>query len=559
MPVDVDLLKHCEERAGVLKEKRRSWESDWRDLSRFVNPHRGEWFKGGDSSGKGENRGRQKNQAILDPHALFALRTFVAGFEGGVSSPARPWFRFTVPRQDVAGLAPVRTWLDDCAMRMAVVFNSGNVYSVLPMVYEELAQFGVGSTILEFDREDVVRMYQMTAGEFWLGIDNRGAVDTLLRCFMYSHRQIVQRWGEDARPESTKKKGTADYDSELKIWHLLEPNADYDASRWDAKGKKFRSVYWTDAAKVGEMIAIKGYSRWPVMAPRWKPVGNDAYSRGPGHDGLPDTKSLQVFTKRLHNGIDKHVNPPMGAHVSLRTSANSVLPGAMNYFTTADKGSGMWPLYQPEPSAINEVRVQIQDTRQTIDKAFYADIFLMIDNMEGVQPRNQLELQLRKEEKMMMLGPVLRSVHDELLQPLISETFDIMMEQRLFLPPPKELHNMPLNIELISVLAQAQKAASLGTIERTFAFAGSIASAKPEVLDKLDADAAMDVYADNIGAPASIIVSNDDVKKIRAARAKQQAGAQAAQAATAAADTGKTLSETDVGGGRNALQAVTGL
>lgn len=554
MPRNEALLKHCTQRSQVLQRQRQSWEPEARELSRFVNPHRGQFFKQPNQS-----RGQQTNQSVLDPTAMFALRTLVAGFMGGLTSPARPWFRLTVPDKDVASQAPVRAWLDDCADRMRMVFNSGNTYQVLPILYEELGQFGVGASIVEFDREDVLRLYQMSFGEYWLGINHRGTVDTLKRDFMYSHRQIVQRWGKEARPESYAKRDEQDFDSEIKVCHLIEPNADYNPERWDSGGKPWRSVYWAHGASNGDYIALGGYSGWPVLSPRWKPIGNDAYSKGPGHDGLPDTKSLQVFTKRLHNAIDKHVNPPMGAHISLRGSASSVLPGAMNYFTTAEKGAGMWPLYQPAPTSIAEVRSQIQDTRQTINKAFFADIFLMISDMEGVQPRNQLELQLRKEEKMLMLGPVLESLHDELLQPLISRAFDIMFENRLFLPPPQEMHGLPLDIELVSVLAQAQKAASLGSIERLFAFVGSIAGAKPEALDKLDADTGIDTYADSIGVPAGIVVGNDEVKKMREARAKAQATQQAMTTAGQLADTAKTMSETEVGAGRNALQTVTGL
>lgn len=555
MPKNFELMEHCKARRGVLERQRQSWEPEWRDLSRFVNPHRGQFFR---QPNQGD-RGRQTNQSVLDPTAMFALRTMVAGFMGGLTSPARPWFRLTVPDKAVAQVADVRTWLDDCADRMRMVFNAGNTYQVLPILYEELGQFGSGAAIVEFDREDVVRLYQTSAGEYWLGIDARGKVDTFYRTFNYSHRQIVQRWGKEARPDSWAKRNTADYDTEIRICHMLEPNRDYDSERLDSAGKPFRSVYWADGAVDGEYVALAGYSGWPVLSPRWKPIGNDAWSKGPGHDGLPDTKSLQVFTKRLHNGIDKHMNPPMGAHISLKGSPSSVLPGSINYFTTAEKGAGMWPLYQPEPASINEVRVQIADTRQTINKAFFADIFLMISDMEGVQPRNQLELQLRKEEKMLMLGPVLESLHDELLQPLISRTFDIMFKERLFLPPPREMQGLPLDIELISVLAQAQKAASLGSIERTFAFAGSIAGAKPEVLDKLDADAAIDRYAEDIGAPAGIIVSDEAVQKVRAARAQQQAQQQAIATGTAVAEGAKTLSETETGGGRNALQSILGI
>jgi len=556
MPKNVELLKHCTEKAEVLKARRRSWEPTWREITQYLNPTRGQYFQQQNSG----QRGTQNNQSVLDPHAQFALQTMVAGLMGGLTSPARPWFRLTVPDKAIASITNVRTWLDDCRDRMLMVFNSGNIYQVLPIIYEELGGFGSAAAVMEFDREDVVRLYQCSAGEYWLGINSRGKVDTFYRQFKYSHRQIVQHWGEDAREQSTNKKGTAEYDSEVTVCQLIEPNADFDADRLDEKGKLYRSVYWVEGeTSKGEYLAVSGYNKWPMLAPRWKPIGNDAYSKGPGHNALPDTKSLQVFTKRLHNAIDKHVNPPLGAHISLKGSASSVLPGAINYFPTAEKGAGMWPLYQPEPSSINEVRQQIAETRRTIDRAFFADIFLMISQMDGVQPRNQLELQLRKEEKMLMMGPVLESLHDELLQPLIDFVFETMFEHRLFLPPPKEIQGLPLDIELISVLAQAQKAASLGSIERTFSFAGSIAGAKPEVLDKLNVDAAIDRYAEDIGAPAGIIVGEDDVAKIREQRAQQIAQQQAIANAGAAVQGAKTLSETDVGGGRNALQEVTGL
>jgi hypothetical protein len=78
-----------------------------------------------------------------------------------------------------------------------------------------------------------------------------------------------------------------------------------------------------------------------------------------------------------------------------------------------------------------------------------------------------------------------------------------MGEHRLFSEPPEELHGYPLDVELISILAQAQKAADLGSVERLWAFAGNIAAARPEVLDKLNADESIDVYADKLGAPAA--------------------------------------------------------
>ena len=556
MPKDAKLRKHLDDRKAVLEQRRRSWEVGWRELSRFIDAKRGQFWVTPNS----DNRGQQNNGAILDPTALFAKRTLVAGLMSGVTSPARPWFRLTIPDRSIAALGPVKAWFDDCAMRMRMVFNAGNLYSALPIIYDELGQFGVGCAILEFDREDVIRLYPLSVGEYWLGINWRGRVDTIAREFQYSYRQIDQRWPDHGDKEITAKLKTDEADSEITVCHMIEPNPDLDKDRLDYAGKAFRSCYWRKGSgQDGSFIHRAGYAEFPVLVPRWAPIGNDAYSKGPGHDALPDVKSLQIFTKRLHNAIDKHVNPPMGAHISLRGSAMSSLPGATNFFPTAEKGAGMWPLYQTEPGSIEQVRRQILDTRASVKSAFFADLFLMFDQMEGVQPRNQLEISTRREEKMQMLGPVLENLHDDLLQPLVSRTFTIMSENRLFLEPPEELDGYPLDVELISILAQAQKAADLGSVERLWAMAGSIAAVKPDVLDKLDADETMDVYADKLGAPSAVVVPDDVVAKIRAGRAQKAAQAEALAAATVAADGAETLSNTDVGGGRNALQSVLGV
>ena len=55
----------------------------------------------------------------------------------------------------------------------------------------------------------------------------------------------------------------------------------------------------------------------------------------------------------------------------------------------------------------------------------------------------------RKEEKLMMLGPVLESLHGDLLKPLVDWAFEEMFKHNLFDPPPRELEGWPIEIELI--------------------------------------------------------------------------------------------------------------
>lgn len=128
---------------------------------------------------------------------------------------------------------------------------------------------------------------------------------------------------------------------------------------------------------------------------------------------------------------------------------------------------------------------------------------------------------------MLMLGPVLERLHNELIEPLIDLVFEAVVgavtETGPLLPPaPDELDGMELKVDFISTLAQAQKQIGLSGIERLFGFAGQLAQAKPEVLDKIDADQALDIYGDLLGTDPAVILSDDKVAVVRAQRQQQQ-------------------------------------
>jgi hypothetical protein len=102
--------------------------------------------------------------------------------------------------------------------------------------------------------------------------------------------------------------------------------------------------------------------------------------------------------------------------------------------------------------------------RQRINQAFYADLFLMISNDQRRMPVTAREIAERHEEKLLMLGPVLERLHDEMLSPLIDITFAKHREAGILPPPPPELQGQDLKIEFVSTLAQAQKAVGLGSL-----------------------------------------------------------------------------------------------
>ena len=156
-----------------------------------------------------------------------------------------------------------------------------------------------------------------------------------------------------------------------------------------------------------------------------------------------------------------------------------------------------------------------------------------------------------------MLGPVLERLNSELLDPLIDRVFRIMVSRGLFPEPPEELREVDLKVEYISIMAQAQKLLSANSIERLTGFAADLAAVQPDVLDKVDFDQAIDEYGGITGAPPRLIRSDDDVAALRANRAEQQAKQAQLEQGAVAAQSAKTLSETDTGGD-NALTQILG-
>lgn len=546
-----EVRRQTERRLGQLRAERESFVSHWRDLSEHILPRRGRWLA------TDRNRGDKRNQKVINPTATLAARTLSSGMMAGLTSPARPWFRLQAPDPDLSEFGPVKLWLHTVEQRMRTVFAKSNLYNALPQLYEEQGVFGTGAMAWLFDFEDVCRGQTFTVGEYYIANSARGVANTFYRDCSYTVAQLVEEFGLEN--VSTHVRGLYDrgsYDSWVECVHAIEPNRDYEAGRLGWRGKRFRSVYYEKGADQRRLLRLSGFNRFPVLAPRWHLMSGDVYGRSPGMDALGDARAIQTQERRKAQAIDKMSNPPMVGPGALKGQPASVLPGALTYVDVSQGGQEFKPAYTVNPRVV-ELFEDIAKTEDRINRAFFADLFLAL-TLSDRREITAREVEERHEEKLLMLGPVVEREQDEMLDPLIDLTYDYMGEAGLIPPPPRELHGAELGVEYISMLAQAQKAVATAAIERTAAFVGNLAGANPEIVDKIDMDAAVDEYGDALGVNPRIIRSDDAVRKMRQDRAQQQQRMQAAQAGLAAAQGAKVLSETEVGGGRNALQQMIG-
>lgn len=565
-PQPLTKRQQYEQIRSQLEQERSSFIGHWKDIGDYLFP-RGPRFNVTDV-----NQGYKKNQNIIDSTATLSLRTLRSGMMSGVTSPARPWFRVMTPDEGLNETANVKAWLYLVSERMSTIFLRSNLYNALPAVYGYMGGFGTAAMMIEEDMDDVVRFFPFPIGSYSIANNHKLQVNTFCRTFRMTVRQLVEKFGLDRETNRIDWKRMSDriknywensqYDMWIDVTHVIKPNENHDPRELAAKYKKFISVYYeTGTISSGSstsgydpngeiMLRESGYDYFPVLCPRWEMTGEDVYGTScPGMDALGDIKQLQTGEKRSAEAIEKMVRPPMQGSAELKSQKASILPGDMTYLPPgALANGGMKPIFQVNPQ-IQELEQKQDRIRQRIQRCFFEDLFLMLSESDRRQITAR-EVDERHEEKLLALGPVLEQLNQDLLDPLIDITFTIMNRQRIIPPPPKELQGAPLQVEYISIMAQAQKLIGIEGIERFIGFVGQVNQADPNAgaTDKIDIDQAIEIYGDMTSVPPGIIRSDDQVQAIRQQKQEAQAQAQKQQQMQSAADTAQKLSQTDTGG-----------
>lgn len=546
------LKQQLNKQLSQLKAERLSFEPHWRELSDFTRP-RSTRFTASEV-----NRGDRRNSKIIDPAAVMAARTLSSGMMSGITSPARPWFRLATPDRDLMDYGPVKLWLETVEQRMNEVFNRSNLYQSLPLMYEDLGTFATGAMAVVADPQRVIRTVPFPTGSFYIANGADLSVDTAVREFSMTVRQVITEFGTDAVSDTVKSQwNSGQYGQWVNVVHAVYPNLDRQTGKLEAKHKAYKSVYYEATSTDDKLLRESGYDEFPIMAPRWEVNGEDVYgSSCPGMVALGSVKALQLLQRRKAQMIDKITNPPLQAPATIKSQRISTIPGGITYLSMSGAENEIKPLFQIPGGATNGLLEDIQDTRQIIDHAYFVDLFRMMQTVNTRSMPVEAVAEMR-EEKLLMLGPVLQRLDSELLDKLINRTFSVMAENNLLPVPPDEMQGMQLKVEYISVMAQAQKAIGVSSIERFIGFTSGIGQFSPDALDKINVDETIDAYAASIGVPPSVVATNEQVAQIREQRAQQQAMAQQMQMAQAAVGGAQALGNTPMDD-NSALAALAG-
>jgi hypothetical protein len=566
MPNNLEVKRYLQGRLAGLRQARYSWWTHWQEIANFFLPRRYRWFIAASQA----NRGSPINQHIIDSTGCFAARNLAAGLLSGKCSPHRQWFKLKIGNIDSSKTTPTSQWLAECERIMRLIFQQSNYYNSIAQFFADLVVFGTAVIIMYDEYENVVCFQNPCAGEYFVDLDGNYRPCILFREFTLTVYAVVQEFGYDNCSEAVQKAYSESNGSgrsnEIVICHSIEPNTD-DKDFGVPKKFTYREFYWEQGATSAPQsspttegfLRKSGFYEQPHAAVRWDIVSNDGYGRSPAMDGLGDQKQLQQESKRKAQAIDKMVNPPLVADSQLQSRPASLLPGGMTYVSgmAATGKPGIASIYDTK-FPVNEITEDMNEVRDRLKKVFYNDLFQTASQFETRSNITAIEWDMRKSESMIMLGPVVERIDNEGLSVIVERVFAMAARHNLFPPPPPEIAGKDMNLQFISMLAQAQEAAAAASIERVLGLAGNISGIDPGIMDKIDTDYAIDKYSSLLNNDPRMMRTDEQVQAIRQNRAQQQQAQQQAEIAEKLAKGAQNLANTEVGAGKNALQLMTG-
>jgi hypothetical protein len=507
--------KQILDRFGDVKANRLTFESEWQSCADNLFGRR-------EFTSTHIEPGRRRTSEILDTTARQSLIQLAGGLQGLLADPGTPWFSVLPVDDDLAEQRPVIDWFEQVTKRMRRAFALPKAgFSVnMAEIFYDIGGFGT-SAMFTVDQGDFTYFSARPLGEVYVDEDQLGRIDLVFRRFEYTARQAAQAWGElndKALNDALEK------DPSKKFWfiHLIHHVDDPSAQHGRLKGSKkpWRSVYvMEDSAKI---VSEGGYFELPIHVARWSKEAGEAYGRGPGMTALSDGKMANEMMRTTLQMAQKVADPPLtvpddGVLTQLVTS-----PGGMNVvredLVVQTRGNPIGTL--PTGTNFPITQETIEQVRQSIRETFFATLMQLFRDPR-MTATQVLELSA---EAQRMMAPMLSRLKVELLDPMIQRQFSLMFRRGQFPPMPEQLAGVDYEVSYNSPVLRSQRLPEARATMEVWQAAFAIAQGgAPQVLDRLDPDASIQLIHESRGAPIQVLRSDDDTDAIRQGRAQQQA------------------------------------
>ena len=485
---------------------------------------------------------------LYDTQTLQSADVLAAGITNYLTPSTGRWFSLRTKNPNQMESKPVSMWLKDLESEVYHVLNNSNFYNMIPEFFKGSGVYGTQTMLTEEDDKDILRFYSLPIKRVWHVVDGAGRVGEYYLGFEFTAYEAVSKFGEDASlSESLLEdyKEHRDPDKKYNFLLYIYPRSVREAGKTDAVNLPI-GAKWIQTegnSDSGTVVLDSGYREMPAYTHRFYTRPGVAQGYSPAMKALPNARYLNVMAETILRSGMKQSDPAYALPDNAFVLPFNQNPGALNYYNRNKLSKDdIFPLGSSANVKLNMDMMNYQ--AEQLRGIMFTDVFLAFQNL--TKQMTVPEVQERIAEKMTLLGPAVGRYLSDVLAPAIHRVISALDRSELLPPMPQELLEDPrYEIEFVSALARAQKMGELNSLTTALSIAAEIAQVKPEVLDRIDGDAAMDVVWGITGADVSILRDDEQTTKIRAARAKSEGAAAQLEAAQVGADITEKVATAD--------------
>lgn len=533
-----ELAEHIIQQNARLKSSQANFRLRWDDCARYIQPRKGNIVTK-------NTPGQPQTQNIYDTTAEEALLVYGAGVLSSLTPIGERWMLLQPKNKESPD--NVKAWFDDATERLMELIGESNAYLGM---HESFLDDGCFSTsVLFVDDSDTTEMafnvVNVAVGTFTYQENSQGQVDTVLREWKWTARQIEQEFGrENLGPHvlhALRSEHDADADREFTLIHRCRPRAEGQYFRGGVappERRKWESVYVCVEDK--GVIHEDGSYEMCFMACRALASNIEVYGRGPGIQAMPEIKSVNKMVQDMLVVAEKVAEPPwlMPDDSSYRPDNR---PAGVTYWDATSVNNK--PEQLQLKNSLDWGFKLIDMKQQKIKKAFFNDMFQMLTSLqEERREKTAYEVSQMVAERLVLFSPIFARLVKEKLNPMLHRMFAIALRKGLIKPPPPGFQQAGgYEIEYTSKIALAIKAIQNQALAAAVQIIMSLAPIDPSVNYLLKARVAGRDVLRNVGVRTSWIRSDDEIDAIMKAQQDKENQLQAAQAGLAASQAAKNL------------------
>jgi hypothetical protein len=565
--------KELKQLVAHLEELREPRLNVFRELRESIIPHRGVFPNDTEEY-------RAKLTATLSTYnnaPLQSLRRGASGLWSAMTPPGLPWWSLGFGDASMSSMCldevpGAREWLDAVIQAIGAEIRRSGSYQSIHAANEEY--IGYGCMLLYAGMEDVqdaegvyeqrILCSYAPCGSYALSLDTLGSLQAVARNIRYTLKELAEKYGKARLSKASREALEKTPYKNVDVVHVVMRREGRQPGKEDSRNMPVASYFYeTDG---DDLLHEGGYREMPYFFTTWT-SGVTLYGHGPGDVALGEIRTLNSMERDILIGLKKSVDPPMLVPSGHRKTF-STKPGA-RIEVSATQGEAVRPAQEinflPGLQAVN---AKVQEVAARVDDILLGRVFAdpFLDQLQ--QNVTATAILAQRQQRAQIAGPAVSSYETRILIPLIMRFKSLLDDVGMLPPLPPALARMQkmpralLKVEFDSPHAQNMRQ---DEVQKTRAFlegAAAVIQLDPQARDKINMDQVIDELARNIGAPGSIVRSDQEVEEIRQARAeemrRQEAQAQAKELADMALKAGSVKTkDTVVGalGGQEATDA----